>query len=72
MTTARDIVTQHVEAALAEAEEAKFDTDVIGRLFLEKAIQIFRTKRSNEDIASELMNAAENVDPDGDYAFMRP
>ncbi|MGK2740261.1 hypothetical protein ACSHT0_05160 [Tepidicaulis sp. LMO-SS28] len=72
MTTARDIVTQHVEAALAEAEEAKLDTDVVGRLFLEKAIQIFRTKRSNEDIAAELMSAAENVDPDGDYAFMRP
>ncbi|GAK45125.1 conserved protein [Tepidicaulis marinus] len=70
--TARDIVTPHLEAAIAEAEAAKYDADVVGRLFLEKAIQLFRTVRSNEDIAAELISSAENIDPDGDYMFMRP
>lgn len=72
MTKARDIVTRHVEAALEEAAAEKIPADSIGRLLLEKAIDIYRAERPIADIASELTAAAENLDPDGDYMFMRP
>ena len=72
MTKARDIVTRHVEAALKEAEAEKIPADTIGRLLFEKVLHIYRAERSPEDIASELISAAENINPDEDYMFMRP
>jgi len=72
MTSARDIVTRHVASALEEAAAQNVPTDVVGRLLLEKAIGVWKQERSLDDIATELTNAAENIDPDNDYAFMRP
>ncbi|MEQ9144330.1 MAG: hypothetical protein RLO08_08230 [Parvibaculaceae bacterium] len=72
MTTAREIATKHLEAALADAESAKVPAENIARILLEKVIHIYKETRSLEDIASELTSAAENLDPDTDYTFMRP
>ena len=72
MTTARTIVTAHVDAALAEAEEAKVAKDTIARILFEKALNIWRDERELEDIASELTAAIDNLNPDEDYTFMRP
>ena len=50
MTTARDIIEPHIEAALAEAAEKKISSDA----------------------KAELMEAADHLDPDEDFMFMRP
>ena len=43
-----------------------------GRALLGMAIALFRQTRSTEDIRRELEATLENLDPDEDYAFMRP
>ncbi len=72
MTTARDIVTAHVEAALKEAAELQIPTDVLGRVMFEQVLRMWRETRSHEDIKSELLAAVEHLDPDEDFMFMRP
>lgn len=72
MTKARDIVNTHTQAILAEAEAANVPPDSVARIMLEKVIEIYRQSRPLDDIAAELVGAAENIDPDSDYMFMRP
>ena len=72
MTTAREIATKHMEAALAEAQSSNIPAETVARVLLEKVIHTFKETRSIEDIASELTSTAENLYPDTDYAFMRP
>ncbi|PCJ69215.1 MAG: hypothetical protein COA62_11325 [Rhodobiaceae bacterium] len=72
MTTAREIATRTMDAALAEAETANVAADAVARVMLEKVLHIYKQTRSIEDISSELISTAENLDPDTDYAFMRP
>ena len=72
MTTAREIATRAMDAALSEAEAANVATDAVARVMLEKVLHIYKQTRSIEDIASELVSTAENLDPDTDYTFMRP
>jgi hypothetical protein len=39
---------------------------------LSLAVATFLEKRSVDDVRRELMAAADNVDPDTDFVFMRP
>ena len=72
MSKAREIVTRHVAAALEEAKADQIPADSIGRIMLEKVIEIYRQERPLDDIARELIAAAEHLDPDEDFMFMRP
>ena len=72
MTTARDIVTPHLDAALAEAAEKKMSTDAVARILFEQALRIWKECRTPEDIRAELIEAADHLDPDEDFMFMRP
>ena len=72
MSKAREIVPRHVAAALEEAKADQIPADSIGRIMLEKVIEIYRQERPLDDIARELIAAAEHLDPDEDFMFMRP
>lgn len=68
----RDVILPHFEALLAAAAAARIPRDVVGRILLDEIVALWRTERSPEDIAAELRFAIDNLDPDQDYAFMRP
>lgn len=72
MTTARDILTPHLDAALTEANEKKMSSDAVARILFEQALRIWQESRSPEDIRAELLEAADHLDPDEDFTFMRP
>lgn len=72
MTTARDIAAPHLEAALAEAKAQQISTDALARIFFEGVLRIWRETRTPEDIRTELLEAADHLDPDEDFMFMRP
>lgn len=72
MTTVREIVEKHVQAALSEAEAQKFPRDSVARVLFDEVIKLYRQDREPDDIASELMAAAENMDAGDGIAFMRP
>ncbi len=66
------LVSKHVEAALGEAAAQGIVDDVVARCLLSEAIRIFKRSRTNDDIASELAAAADNLDEDNPLIFMRP
>lgn len=66
------LVAKHVQAALDEASAQSISDDVVARCLLSEAIRLFKTKRSNDDIAAELTGAADNLDDDTPFVFMRP
>lgn len=55
-------------AARAEGQ----DLDAVARAMLSAAVSSMLERRCVADVRAELLAAAENVDPDTDYAFMRP
>jgi hypothetical protein len=67
-----EMVSRHVEAALKEAESRAISSDVVARCLLSEAIRLFKRERRNDDIAQELMAAADNLDDDAPLAFIRP
>ena len=67
-----EMVARHVAAALDEAKGKSISSDVVARCLLSEAIRLFRESRTNEDIASELAAAADNLDEDAPLAFIRP
>jgi hypothetical protein len=67
-----ELVKRHVEALVREASAAKIPTDVLGRLLLQQAVELWKRERGVDDIASELRFAADGLDPDADFEFMRP
>lgn len=69
---AHDLVARHVAAALEEAQSRSIDRDVVARCLLSEAIRLFREGRPIADIAAELNAAADNLDEDEPFAFMRP
>ena len=69
--SAKDLVTSHITALLAEAEAKQIPTDVIGRTLLDQVIWLWSKTRSPDDIRSELEFIAGNVGED-DFTFMRP
>jgi hypothetical protein len=72
MTSARDIVEPHIEAMLKEAETARLSSDAVARILFEQVLRIWRGIRTPEDIRAELIEAADHLDPDEDFMFMRP
>lgn len=70
--SASDIARRHFAAALAEAKAQNADPDAVARMTLSLVIETFLQRRSVADVRAEILGAAENVDPDTDYAFMRP
>lgn len=70
--SAHQLVTQHVEAALLDASKRQIAEDVVARCLLSEAIRLFKHGRTNEDIAAELIAAADNLDDDSPLVFMRP
>ena len=66
------MVSRHVEQALAEAAGKSISDDVVARCLLSEAIRIFKRSRSNDDIAAELGAAADNLDDDSPLIFIRP
>ena len=70
--SASDIARRHFAAAVAEAKASGLDSDAIARMMLSLAVGAFLERRSITDVRAELLSAAENVDPDTDYMFMRP
>ncbi|MBS0520490.1 MAG: hypothetical protein JSR90_17475 [Proteobacteria bacterium] len=70
--SAYELVSRHIEAALADAATQSISSDVVARCLLSEAIRLFKKERSNDDIAAELMAAADNLDEDAPLAFIRP
>ena len=71
--SAYEMVSRHVQAALAEAVKQSISDDVVARCLLSEAIRLFKAAaRSNDDIAAELTAAADNLDDDTPLVFMRP
>lgn len=68
----RQVIRRHLEALLAEAQAARIPSEVVGRMLLDEIIELWRATRSTDDIAAELQYMIENLDPDQDYAFIRP
>lgn len=67
-----ELVSKHVEAALAEAGARSISSDVVARCLLSEAIRLFRQHRPIDDIAAELTAAADNLDEEAPLAFIRP
>lgn len=72
MARLSQIARKHVAAAIAEAGETGYQADEVGRAILSDILRIWRETRPLDDIARELVAAADNLDPDTDYPFMRP
>ncbi|WP_394561274.1 hypothetical protein [Aquipseudomonas alcaligenes] len=63
---------QELEASLGRAQEQGFDPLLSLRALLSEAVELNRLEREVADLAQELQFLADNLDPDRDYAFMRP
>ena len=70
--SAHELVSSHVRAALDEAAKRSIASDVVARCLLSEAIRLFKRDRSNDDIAAELIAAADNLDEEMPLAFIRP
>ena len=70
--TAGEIARAHFAAAIAAAKVQGQDADAVARNLLSLVITSMLERRSVADVRAELLAAAENVDPDTDYMFMRP
>lgn len=70
--SAYQLVASHVEAALKDAAGRGISDDVVARCLLSEAIRLFKAERPNSDIAAELIAAADNLDDDTPFAFIRP
>ena len=72
MVAVSDIVKKHFDAALAEGAEHSFEAETIARTMFSFVMAAYRQSRSIEDIRQELAHEMDNLDPDEEYAFMRP
>jgi len=72
MASVHSIIARHVAAAIEEAAREGISEDAVARGLFSRVIAIYKQSRPAEDIRAELIAAAENVDDDQDYSFMRP
>ena len=72
MSAHRELVEKHMAALLTEADAQGLSMDLVGRNVINRIIDVYRQTRTIDDIASELNFLADNLDPDEEYAFMRP
>ena len=63
---------QELETSLQRAREQGFDPLLSLRALLGEAVELNRLQRDVADLAQELEFLADNLDPERDYAFMRP
>lgn len=70
--SAGSIARHHFAAAVAEACASGQDLDAVARTMLAEAVRAMLERRSVADVKAEILAAADNVDPDKDYMFMRP
>ena len=66
------IVKRHLDAALEEADCRGIPAETIARSLFSFVLEIYKQTRGPADIAEELRSAAENLDVDEEYPFMRP
>ena len=72
MASLSEIVSKHYEAALAEAGGVGYPAEDVARTVLAFVVQTYREVKPLDEIAAELRGVIDNLDPDGEYAFMRP
>lgn len=72
MVGATDLVRNHVNAALKDADQNSVPHDTVARAMISLAIEIFLKDREPEDVKSELEYMISNVVSDEDQEFMRP
>lgn len=72
MASISSIVKKHVDAAVAEAGETGYSAEDTARSMLSFVMAIYRENREIPEIAEELRYIIDNLDPDEQYAFMRP
>jgi hypothetical protein len=70
--SAGKIARSHFAAAMAQAKAEGQDLDAVARTLLAEAVKSMLKRRSVKDVQAEILAAADNVDPDKDYMFMRP
>lgn len=63
---------QELENSLGRAQTKGFDPLMSLRALLSEAVELNRLEREVADLAQELEFLADNLDPERDYAFMRP
>ena len=63
---------QELESSLERAQAQGFDPFKTLRALLSEAVELNRLEREVADLAQELQFLADNLDPQRDYAFMRP
>ena len=63
---------EELEASLRRAQEWGFDPLLSLRALLSEVVELNRLERESGDLAQELQFLADNLDPERDYAFMRP
>jgi len=72
MMNAGQIARAHFAAAMAQADAEGQDRDAVGRTLFAEIVKSMLLRRSIRDVRAEILAAADNVDPDTDYMFMRP
>ena len=70
--SAGKIARSHFAAAITQAKAEGQDLDAVARTMLSEAVKSMLERRSVKDVQAEILAAADNVDPDKDYMFMRP
>jgi hypothetical protein len=70
--SAGSIARSHFAAAITQAKSEGQDLDAVARTMLAEAVKSMLERRSVKDVQAEILAAADNVDPDKDYMFMRP
>jgi hypothetical protein len=68
----RDLVRRHVSKLVREARDQHIPPDVVGRLLVLEAIELWKQERTLADVSQELEFIAGHLDPDTDFEFMRP
>lgn len=63
---------RELEDSLQRAREQGYDPLLSLRALLSAAVELNRLEREAADLAQELHFLADNLDPERDYAFMRP
>lgn len=66
------IAKEHFEAALRQADAGSIPQEAVARYTLGLVISTYLKTRTVEDVRRELIAASDNIDPETDYAFMRP
>ena len=72
LVSAAEIARSKFALAMAEAKVQGQDPDAVARQMLSMVIASMLERRSVRDVRAEILAAADNVDPDTDYMFMRP